>query len=65
MPTAIGYLLTLVIILVKGGWDFLKRYIYLLIFVSAALSRELDFDSRFTTMGFFKIKFYLSTLVPF
>jgi len=63
--SAISYFIVPFIMLVKGGWKFLKRYNYLFILVSALGLRELDFNARFTTMSIWKIKFFLSTKVPF
>lgn len=63
--SAACYLIVSLIMLAKGGWKFLKRYHYLFILVSSLGLRELDFNARFTTMSIWKIKFFLSTKVPF
>jgi len=64
IASAAGYALVLLIMSVKGGWDFFKRHAYLFILVAAFGLRELDFHTRFTTMGIFKSNFYLSPAVP-
>jgi len=62
--SATGYLIVLIIMLAKGGWGYLKSHIYIFILVASMGLRELDFDKRFTRMGIFKSKFYLSPEVP-
>ena len=62
--TVFGYFLCALLMLLKGRWPYIKKYNYFLILVVLFGFRELDFDKRFTTMGIFKTKFYLSSNVP-
>ena len=62
--SVIGYFLCVVLILLKGGWSYIKKYNYFFILIILFGLRELDFDKRFTTMGIFKSKFYVSSSVP-
>jgi hypothetical protein len=48
----------------KGKIDYLKRYHYFFILIIFFMLRELDFHERFTTMGIFKSRFYISGGVP-
>lgn len=62
--SVVGYFLCVVLILYKGGWSYIKKYNYFFILIILFGLRELDFDKRFTTMGIFKSKFYVSSGVP-
>jgi hypothetical protein len=62
--SVVGYFLCAVFILLKGGWSYIKQYYYFFILIILFGLRELDFDKRFTTMGIFKSKFYVSSSVP-
>jgi len=62
--SALGYFLSALFMVVRGKWDYIKKYYYFFILVLLFGLRELDFDKRFTTMGIFKSKFYLSSSVP-
>ena len=62
--SALGYFLCVLFILLKGGWYYIKKYNYFFILIILFGLRELDFDKRFTTMGIFKSKFYVSSSVP-
>lgn len=62
--SAIGYFAVLLIMLVQGGWGYLKSHAYIFTLVAALGLRELDFDKRFTKMGILKSKFYVSPEVP-
>ena len=62
--SALGYFLAAFLMIVKGEWAYIKKYYYFFMLVLLFGLRELDFDKRFTTMGIFKIKFYLSSSVP-
>ncbi len=62
--SVVGYFLCVVLILLKGGWSYIKKYYYFFILIILFGLRELDFDKRFTTMGIFKSKFYVSSSVP-
>ncbi len=62
--SVVGYFLCVVFILLKGGWSYIKKYYYFFILIILFGLRELDFDKRFTTMGIFKSKFYVSGSVP-
>jgi len=63
--SAIGYMAVLIIMLVQGGWGYLKSHAYIFALVAALGLRELDFDKRFTKMGILKSKFYVSPEVPY
>jgi len=62
--SVVGYFLCVVFIVIKGGWTYIKKYYYFFILIILFGLRELDFDKRFTTMGIFKSKFYVSSSVP-
>lgn len=62
--SALGYFLAALLILIKGKWSYVTKYHYFFILIIMFGLRELDFDKKFTTMGIFKIKFYLSSSVP-
>lgn len=62
--TVVGYFACFLYLLYKGKISYLKNFWYIhSIFILFAL-RELDFHKRFTTMGIFKSKFYISDSVP-
>lgn len=60
MLSAVGYGVCALLILLWGKGAYLRRYHYFFMLVVLFGLRELDFDKRFTTMGMFKSKFYLS-----
>ncbi|PWQ99878.1 hypothetical protein [Leucothrix pacifica] len=62
--SALGYFVCAALMLLMGGWHYVKKYHYLFMLVLLFGMRELDFDKRFTTMGIFKSKFYASSDVP-
>lgn len=62
--SAIGYFVAALFILLKGKWSYISRYYYFFILIILFGLRELDFHKKFTTMGIFKSKFYLSNSVP-
>ncbi len=62
--SVLGYLVATILILVKGKWSYVKQYYYFFILIIMFGLRELDFHKKFTTMGIFKSKFYLSNEVP-
>lgn len=63
--TVVGYLACFLYLLYKGKFLYLKNFWYIhAIFILFAF-RELDFHKKFTTMGIFKSKFYVSYSVPF
>lgn len=62
--SALGYFLCALLVMLAGKWSYIKRYDYFFILIILFGLRELDFDKRFTTMGMFKSKFYLSNSVP-
>ena len=62
--SVIGYFVAALLMLLKGGWYYIKQYYYFFILMIMFGLRELDFHKKFTTMGIFKIKFYLSNKVP-
>jgi len=59
-----GYFVAAMLILVKGKWPYVKQYYYFFVLIIMFGLRELDFHKKFTTMGIFKSKFYLSSQVP-
>jgi len=63
--SVLGHLLCAALIIYKGKFHYLRRFHYFFLLIIFFLLRELDFDKRFTTMGIFKIKLYLSEAVPF
>ena len=62
--SALGYFLCALLILLRGKWSYIKKYNYFFIVVILCGFRELDFDKKFTTMGIFKSRFYISSSVP-
>lgn len=62
--SAFGYFLCAALIIYKGKFDYLKRYHYVFVLIIFFMLRELDFHERFTTMGIFKSRFYISDGVP-
>jgi len=58
------YFLLAGLMLFRAGKDYLiqKHYIFMLVLFCGF--RELDFDKKFTTMGIFKSKFFVSADVP-
>ena len=62
--SALGYLFCLFYMVTKWPMEWLKKYHYFLILTVFFGLRELDFDKKFTTMGIFKSRFYLSDIVP-
>ena len=62
--SAIGYFVAVLLILLKGKWAYVKKYHYFFMLIIMFGLRELDFHKKFTTMGMFKSKFYLSSDVP-
>jgi large-conductance mechanosensitive channel len=63
--SVVGYLAAAMVMIVKGGLPYIIKYFYFFIPVLLFAMRELDFHKKFTTMGMFKSKFYLSSSVPF
>jgi len=63
--SAIAYFLAALLMILKGGWAYVKEYNYFFILVIMMGLRELDFDKKFTSMGIFKSKFYLSHDIAF
>lgn len=62
--TVVGYFACFLYLLYKGKLSCLKNFWYIhSIFILFAL-REMDFHKKFTTMGIFKSKFYISESVP-
>ena len=62
--SVLGYFAAASLILVKGQWSYIIKYYYFFIIIIMFGLRELDFHKKFTTMGIFKSKFYLSSQVP-
>lgn len=62
--SVIAYFVCFIYLLYKGKFLYLKNYWYIhAVFILFAF-RELDFHKKFTTMGIFKSKFYISNSVP-
>ena len=62
--SVVGYIIAGIVMIVKGGSNYIIKYHYFFILVLFFAMRELDFHKKFTTMGMFKSKFYLSSSVP-
>jgi len=62
--TVLGYGICLGLILIRGGLGYLTRQTGIVVLITLLGLRELDFDKRFTTMGIFKSRFYVSSDVP-
>ena len=62
--SALGYFLCIAYMGYKWGLPGIKKYHYFIILFSLFGFRELDFDKKFTTMGIFKSKFYVSEGIP-
>lgn len=59
-----GYFACILLILLSGRRDQLRESIFLCLPPLLLAMRELDFHGRFTTMGIFKTKYYVSPEVP-
>src|SRR5690606_38084443 len=57
-------LVCFIYILIRGGIRFVARYYYFARLLLVFGFRVLDFHTRFTTMGIFKTKFYVTPEVP-
>ena len=62
--SAVGYFVCALFVMWVGKWSYITRYNYFVILIILFGLRELDFHKRFTTMGMFKLTFYLSHSVP-
>jgi hypothetical protein len=62
--TAVGYFVCALLAMLAGKWSYIKRHHCFFILIIFFGLRELDFHKRFTTMGMFKLQFYLSNSVP-
>jgi hypothetical protein len=62
--TNLGYFFCVALIVYQGRFAYIKRYYYIFLLIIFFMLRELDFDTRFTTTGIFKIRFFTSTTVP-
>ncbi len=62
--SVLGYFLCAAIIVYKGKLTYLKQYHYIFLLIIFFMLRELDFDKKFTTMGIFKSRFFISNTVP-
>ncbi|PID75758.1 MAG: hypothetical protein CSB23_02010 [Deltaproteobacteria bacterium] len=62
--SAVGYFLCILFMVFKGGLAYLNRYYYFFLLILVFALRELDFHSKFTTMGILKTYFYISDTVP-
>jgi hypothetical protein len=62
--TALAYFFCAAFIVYKGKLTYLKKYPHIFLLIIFFMLRELDFDSRFTTTGIFKIRFFTGSNVP-
>lgn len=62
--TVLGYFWCFLYLLYKGRMSYLKKFWYIHATFLLFAFRELDFHKKFTTMGIFKSKFYISSTVP-
>lgn len=62
--SAAGYFVCAALILCCGNINYFKKHYCFIATVLLFGMRELDFHSRFTTMGILKTKFFVSNLVP-
>ena len=62
--TVLGYFCCVAIIVYRGKFVYINRYYYIFLLIIFFMLRELDFDSRFTTTGMFKLRFFTSATVP-
>ncbi len=62
--TALGYFLCITLIVYQGRIAYIKKYYYIFLLIIFFMLRELDFDTRFTTTGMFKLRFFTSSTVP-
>lgn len=62
--SVLGYFACFFYVLCRGKFSFLKKFWYIHATFILFAFRELDFHKKFTTMGIFKSKFYLSPQVP-
>ena len=62
--TALGYFLCVAVMAYRGRLAYIKKYYHIFTLIIFFMLRELDFDTRFTTTGIFKIRFYTGANVP-
>ncbi len=62
--TALGYFLCVAVMVYRGGLSYIKKYYDIFTLIIFFMLRELDFDTRFTTTGIFKLRFYTGANVP-
>jgi hypothetical protein len=62
--TVLAYFLCLLSLIINSGLQNIQKMWTLYISISLLMLREMDFHDRFTTLGIFKIKFFLSPHVP-
>ena len=62
--TALGYFLCVAVMVYRGRAPYIKKYYYVFTLIIFFMLRELDFDTRFTTTGIFKLRFYTGANVP-
>lgn len=62
--SVLGYFACFFYVLYRGKFSFLRKFWYIHATFILFAFRELDFHKKFTTMGIFKSKFYLSPQVP-
>lgn len=62
--TALAYFFCAAFMAYKGKLAYLKKYPHIFLLIIFLMFRELDFDSRFTTTGIFKIRFFTGSHVP-
>lgn len=64
MVSAIAYIVSSVWLFLKSRQSEVRKNLSAVVIVLLLGLRELDFHSRFTTMGIFKTRFYISSTVP-
>ena len=62
--TALGYFCCIAIIVYRGRFEYIRRYYYIFLLIIFFMLREMDFDTKFTTTGIFKLRFFTSATVP-
>ena len=62
--SVLGYVAAALYMIMKGKWEYIKKYYYFFIVIILFGLRELDLHKKFTAMSIFKSKFYISHHVP-
>lgn len=64
LPSAVLHFVCFALVVISGGFSYIRKYPYFALAPLLFGMRELDFDKRFTTTGIFKTRFYLRPDVP-